>query len=342
MAPLVLAAVEGGGTTWVVAIAHDVPTNVVERAEFKTTTPAETLGKCCEWLRSRSYDALGVATFGPVDLNRQSPTYGFITTTPKPGWMNTDVLGPLTRIRPSAPVLFDTDVNAPALAEYLDMRREGIHASSCAYITVGTGIGVGLVINGLPVHGLMHPEGGHISVPKLASDAAYDGSHPTGDCFGGACAENMACSVSLAKRYGLASTEELATLPDSHPAWDAAGHYLGAMCANVVLLASPERIVLSGGVMQRKSLFPKVRKAMQAQLNGYLQLPAVLERVDEFVVPSAHGNKAGLVGTMTLALQASTDAKAKAAAAHNWQLAVGIAAAAGAAVGLVLGRAMAR
>ena len=157
---LKLAAVEGGGTTFVVAIAHDEPTNIVERAEFPTTTPAETLGKCCQWLSTRTYDSLGVATFGPVDLNPNSPTFGYITTTPKPGWKNTDVLGPLCAIRPSAPCKFDTDVNAPALAEFLDMQRLGHKGSSCAYITVGTGIGVGLVVNGQPVHGLMHPEGG--------------------------------------------------------------------------------------------------------------------------------------------------------------------------------------
>ena len=184
------------------------------------------------------------------------------------------------------------------------MRRLGLGGSSCAYVTVGTGIGVGLVVNGAPVHGLMHPEGGHLCVPRLASDATYPGSNPD-DCFGGSCAENMACSVSLAKRAGLPDTSGLAKLPDDHPAWEAAAHYLGAMCANLVLLVSPERIVLSGGVMQRAMLFPKVRKAMQANLNGYIQLPAVLDPgVDNFIVPSSHSNKAGMVGAMTLAVEA--------------------------------------
>merc|ERR1719409_1370780 len=118
----------------------------------------------------------------------------------------------------------------------------------------------------------------------------------------------MACSVSLAKRAGLDGTAGLASLPDDHPVWEAAGHYLGALCANLTLLVSPERIVLSGGVMQRASLFPRVRKAMQAHLNGYLQIPAVVDTVDQFVVPSAHGNKAGMVGAMTLALQAAQGA----------------------------------
>jgi fructokinase len=337
---LILAAVEGGGTTWVCAIAHDDPTNIVERAEFPTTTPAETLGKCCDWLRTRTYDALGVATFGPVDLNKSSPTYGYITTTPKPGWKNTDVLGPLCALR-KVPFLFDTDVNAPALAEFLEMQREGHKGSSCAYITVGTGIGIGLVVNGQPVHGLMHPEGGHVAVPRHTADGSFAGSNPK-DCFGGLCAENMACSVALAQRAGLSDTSGLATLPDDHPVWEAAGHYLGALCANLTLLVSPERIVLSGGVMLRKTLFPSVRANMQKHLNGYLQLPAVLDAVDTFIVPSKHGNKAGMVGAMTLALQA---AKGKPKGlpivgdAPGWQLAL-LGAAAGAAVGLVLGRAM--
>jgi fructokinase len=173
-----LAAVEGGGTTFVVAIASD-PTTVLERAEFPTTTPKETLRKCCEWLASRHYDALGVACFGPLDLKPDSPTFGYITTTPKPGWQQTNVLGPLKAVRPAAPTLFDTDVNAPAVAEFEHMvaeaRARGVAPpTSCCYITVGTGIGVGLVINEKPVHGMMHPEGGHMCVPRRAADAGFE------------------------------------------------------------------------------------------------------------------------------------------------------------------------
>jgi len=150
-----------------------------------------------------------------------SPTYGYITTTPKPGWKNTDVLGPLLRVR-RVPVVFDTDVNAPAMAEYLNAKKSagpGGKITSCAYITVGTGIGVGLVVNGAPVHGLMHPEAGHVSVPRRAADASFSGSNPE-DCFGGSCAENMACSKALAMRAGLANTSELPGVPDSHEAWE--------------------------------------------------------------------------------------------------------------------------
>jgi len=263
----------------VVALAHDSPDNIVDRAEFPTTTPAETLNRCVSWLSAREYDAIGIACFGPVELHRGSKYYGYITTTPKKGWQYVDVLGPLSAVRPGVPVGFDTDVNAPAVAEHAQLVSEAlargeVPPSSCAYITVGTGIGVGLVINGAPVHGLMHPEGGHLCVPRRAADAGFDGSNRE-DCFGGLCAESMACSAALAKRANLESTTGLATLQDSDPAWDAAAHYLGALCANIVLLASPERIVLSGGIMQRASLFPKLRKRMQAMLNGCIAVDAL-------------------------------------------------------------------
>jgi len=332
----ILACVEGGGTTFVVALARDDPTNVIEREEFPTTTPQETIGKCRAWLAEREYDALGVATFGPVDLHRESKYFGFITTTPKPGWQYTDVLGPLSAVR-NVPCMFDTDVNAPAVAEHAHLVEEALQAgapppTSCCYITVGTGIGVGLVINGIAVHGLLHPEGGHLCVPHHPSDAAskFNGNNPA-DCFEGVCAENMACSGSLAKRAGLASTAGLATLPDDHPVWDVAAHYLGALCANVVLLASPERIILSGGVMQRQSLFPRVRREMQRLLNGYLKLDALTtpKGIERYLGPSTWGNRAGMVGALTLAQRAL--AKPQGASRRNG-VAIGVAVACAAAL----------
>lgn len=310
---VVLACVEGGGTTFVVALARDDPTNIIEREEFPTTTPQETIGKCVAWLKSKRYDALGVATFGPVDLEPTSPTYGYITSTPKPGWQNIDVLGPCRAVRPSVPCGFDTDVNAPAVAEFThavaDAKAKGVTppTSSC-YITVGTGIGVGLVINGEAVHGLLHPEGGHVAVPPFMQDAKEGFTGPNSkDCFGGLCAENMACSGALAKRAGLGKdTSGLRELSDDHPVWDAAAHYLGALCANVVLLASPEKIVLSGGVMLRPCLFPKVRTKTQQLLNGYVQAPQILSPagITAYIGPSKWGNAAGMVGALTLAQNA--------------------------------------
>uniref|UniRef100_A0A7S0P2Y6 fructokinase n=1 Tax=Calcidiscus leptoporus TaxID=127549 RepID=A0A7S0P2Y6_9EUKA len=319
-----LAAVEGGGTSFVVAIACGEPSNVIEREEFPTTTPEETIKRVTTWLSARHYDALGVATFGPVDLNTASPTYGFITTTPKPGWQHADVLGPLRAVR-DVPFALDTDVNAPALAEFRHAKASGECLSSCAYVTVGTGIGVGLVMNGAPVHGMMHPEGGHVCVPLHEQDVqlSFNGSNRS-DTFGGFCAESMACSVALAQRAGLASTSELKHTGDTHEMWDAAAHYLGALCANIILLVSPERIVMSGGVMLRKSLFPRIRAATQQHLNGYLQLPQLTTQagIDKFIVPSAWGNDAGLMGALTLAQLAHEKARATSpqTACASWRL----------------------
>ena len=200
------------------------------------------------------------------------------------------------------------------MAEHLHLASEAVKkgqppTASCCYITLGTGIGVGLVINNQTVHGLMHPEGGHLAVPRHADDANFAGNNPK-DCFGGLCAENMACSASLAARAGLKSTSGLASLPDDHHVWDVAAYYLGALCANIVLLASPERIIISGGVLQRASLFPKIRKEMQKHLNGYIQMDAITTSagVKHFVAPSTWGNQAGMIGALTLAKKA-LDAK---------------------------------
>ena len=183
----VLAAVEGGGTTYVVALAKDKPENIIERASFPTTTPEETLAKCKAWLAQRSFDALGIATFGPVDPRTSSKTYGHITKTPKNcGGTRTssalDIFG--------VPVKFDTDVNAPALSEYRAMVLKGEDPSCVAYATVGTGVGVGLVVNGAPVHGLLHPEAGHACVPRYPGDD-FAGHNPSLNCPGWAEVEAM-------------------------------------------------------------------------------------------------------------------------------------------------------
>lgn len=302
MSILRLCGVEGGGTTWVCAIAEGESTNIVERASFETTTPAETLGAVERWLLEREFDALGIATFGPVDACEGSPTYGHITATPKPGWRNTDVVGFLTRSLKNVPVLYDTDVNAPALAEYRAAKADGEELTSVAYVTVGTGVGVGLVVNGAPLHGLLHPEAGHISVPRRAGDT-YDGHNASLDCPGWCEVEAMTASGALMRRAGLANSSGLKDLPDDSPVWDTAAHYIAAMCANLVLTASPQRIILSGGVMLRSSLFPKVRVAMVKMLNGYIPAPAVLsvEGATDYIVPSRWSNDAGLVGALTLA-----------------------------------------
>jgi len=288
----ILAAVEGGGTTWVAALAKDQPWNIIERAEWPTTTPAETLGCVRQWLDARKFDALGVATFGPVDPKKGSPTWGHITTTPKPHWGHTDVVGRLWDGR--VPCAFDTDVNAPALAESIHNRRPG--ESSAVYITVGTGVGVGVVVHGQPVNGLVHPEGGHLPIARLPDDV-FPGKCP----FHGACVEGLAGSGALAARKGCLPAD-LPTLSDDDPVWDHAAHALAALCVSLILIVSPERIILSGGVMKRAVLFQKIRARVLELLAGYIQSPALLPgAIDEYIVPSKWGNNAGIIGALTLA-----------------------------------------
>lgn len=275
-----LAAVEGGGTTWVVVIVEDNPSNIVDRAEFITDEPAVTLQLIKEWLLSKQFEAIGIASFGPIDCRISSPTFGFITSTPKPNWGHTNVLkllGIYDEFK-GIPFKFDTDVNAPAFAEFKLHRKPG--QQSCAYITVGTGVGVGLVVNGLTVHGLAHPEAGHIQVAKREGDD-FPGTCP----FHGACIEGMCSTGSLAKRKGCRA-EDLPTLADDDELWDIASYYLAQLCASLILMVCPERIVIGGGIMNRGILFEKIRVQTVDILKGYIQLEPIITGISEYIVPS--------------------------------------------------------
>mmetsp|Transcript_39155 Transcript_39155/g.90209 ORF Transcript_39155/g.90209 Transcript_39155/m.90209 type:complete len:341 (+) Transcript_39155:181-1203(+) len=297
--PIIYAGVETGGTTWVTSIAVGSPSNITERGEFETTSPEEVIPRVVEWLKQHKFDALGICSFGPIDVHEDSDTYGFITTVPdtKKAWRNADVLNKiksLLELPDSFPIGWDTDVNAPALAEY----DSDDAISSCAYVTVGTGVGVGLVIGGHPVHGLLHGEGGHISVPRYPGDD-YPGAKNL-NCENFDELESMCCSSALAARANC-TVSQLKDLPDDHKVWDIAAHYLACMCVNFILAASPEKIVLSGGVMLRKCLFPMIRAKTQLYLNTYINVPTITtEAIDKVIVPSEHGNKAGIVGALFL------------------------------------------
>lgn len=247
------AAVEGGGTSWTAAIAVDQPDNIVDTINVVTETPEITLGKLRQWLNERQFDAIGVASFGPIDAKVGSPTYGYITSTPKPNWADTDVLRLLGIYDEFAgiPFDFDTDVNAPALAEYILNKKPGMTSSS--YITVGTGVGVGLVVNGATVKGLVHPEGGHMLVQPCGRDT-FEGSCP----YHGRCVEGMCSSGALCKRLNCDITD-LPGLPDDHEVWDTFSYYIAQLCCNLVLIVSPERIVIGGGILNRASLYDKIR-----------------------------------------------------------------------------------
>ena len=318
--------IEGGGTTWVVAVAivdeDGAPLGVscvCHREEFATTTPEETLGNIRRWIEEHAsdVDAIGVATFGPVDVRVDRQSYGFITTTPKPNWANVDVLGALfgdgndawvSRARlqtpkTNIPIGFDTDVNAPAIAEYDRFKREGeTMKTSCCYVTVGTGVGVGIVANGAPVHGILHPEAGHVHVQGMLNDG-FCGTCP----FHGNCVEGMVSSGALAARRGV-TARELKDLGDDDEVWNACAHYLAGLCVTLSLTLSPERIVLGGGIMQRAILFDKIRALVPKLLAGYMSLDELTTArgLENYIVPSNSGNNAGLIGALTLAQTALT------------------------------------
>ena len=297
-----LCAIEAGGTTWVAAMATaGKPDELYDRIEVPTSDPATTIGAIRSWLGgSGEVSAIGIASFGPIDAKEGSATFGFITSTPKPGWANTDVLG-LLGLREefkNIPFKFTTDVNAPALAEYRLHKKPG--SSSMAYITVGTGIGVGLVVNGALVHGLVHPEGGHVQVARLSGDS-FAGTCP----FHGHCVEGMCSTGALAQRAGVAPAE-LANLADDHPIWEQAAYYLAQLCMTVVLTVSAERIVIGGGVMNRTCLYAKIRRHVKILLADYIQNVALTTDagLEDFITPSVWGPNAGIVGAAYLAQEA--------------------------------------
>jgi len=286
--------IEAGGTKFVCAVGTG-PGDLTE-TRFPTTTPDETIGRALEFFRPYrgQLAALGVASFGPVDLDLKSPTWGYITTTPKPGWRNADLVGPLRR-ELNVPVGFDTDVNGAALGEYRWGAAQGL--DTVIYLTIGTGIGGGALVGGQLVHGLVHPEMGHIPLKRDPQRDPFPGSCPFhGDCF-----EGLACGPALEKRWGTRAEN----LPPDHPAWPLEAHYISLALASYVCILSPQRIILGGGVTAQPQMLPLIRKDLLQQLNGYVQSPAILERIDEYVVAPGLGAQSGVLGAIALAEQAS-------------------------------------
>ncbi|RMF00745.1 MAG: ROK family protein [Chloroflexi bacterium] len=288
-------AIEAGGTKFVCAVGTG-PDNLHNEIRFPTTTPQETIGRAIAYFKEQAAQsplaAIGVAAFGPVDPNPASDTFGYITTTPKPGWANTDFGQAVSRAL-GVPVGFDTDVNGAALGEHRWGAAQGL--DNFIYLTIGTGIGGGGLVNGHLMHGLIHPEMGHILLPPHPDDP-----HPEGFCpYHGHCLEGMANGPALEKRWG----HRAETLAPDHPAWELEAHYLAVGLAGLICTLSPERIILGGGVMEQAHLFPLVRQKVQQQLNGYVQSPAILDKIDQYIVPPGLGNRAGILGAIALAEQ---------------------------------------
>lgn len=292
-----VAGIEAGGTKFVCAVGSG-PDDIRAETRFPTTRPEETIGQALAFFREQSERygppaAIGIAAFGPLDPNPVSPTFGTITSTPKPGWRDADLAGPL-RTAFGAPVAFDTDVNGAALGEWRWGAAQGL--DNFVYLTIGTGVGGGGMVNGRLMHGLVHPEMGHMPLPHDRVADPYPGRCP----FHGDCLEGMAAGPAVGERWGRPAYE----LPPDHPAWDLEAHYLALALQGLICTLSPERIILGGGVMEQPQLMPMVRQKVQSYLNGYVQSPAILERIDSYIVPPALGNRAGVLGAFALAHQA--------------------------------------
>lgn len=292
-------AIEGGGTKFVCAVGS-ASGELFARERFPTTTPEATLRQAItffkqqEVLRTGRIAALGIASFGPVDLDPHSPHYGYITSTPKQGWADTDVVGTVQAAFPDIPIGFDTDVNGAALGEH----QWGAAQSwdTLAYLTVGTGIGGGVIVQGQAAHGLIHPEIGHILVPRRSDDPLERGVCP----FHGNCLEGLASGPALERRWNARGEH----LPADHTAWDLEAYYLAVALESIMCILSPQGIVLGGSVpLRQPQLFPLIRRKVHDLLNGYLVHPR-LDTLESYIVPAGLGHDAGVKGALALALAA--------------------------------------
>lgn len=286
---MVLGALEAGGTKMVMSVGDDLG-HMVDRISIPTTTPEETMPGIISFFKKYPVEALGVGCFGPLDLNASSSTFGYITSTPKLAWINFPLIKTLQEGL-HVPVALDTDVNGAALAENMLGAAKGL--KSCLYVTVGTGIGGGLVVEGNLVHGLVHPEFGHMLLRPQPEDPAPQGFCP----YHKGCLEGMACGPAIEKRWGCSAKE----LTQDHPAWVLEAHYLAQMCANAIVTFSPEKIILGGGVMQQDHLFPLIRRETLTLLGGYVQHPAILNGMKDYIVPPGLSVNSGVMGALLLA-----------------------------------------
>jgi fructokinase len=297
MVAMLFGGVETGGTWCVCAIATG-PDEVVAEEQFPTTKPPETLERIVEFFQAGpNVEAIGIGSFGPVDLDVESATWGYVTTTPKPGWQRVSV-APVIRQRLGVPVVFDNDVDAAALGEYRWGAGQG--AGSLCYLTIGTGIGAGLLIGGQPRHGLVHPEVGHIRLPREhdRDRGSFAGSCPVhGDCW-----EGLASGPALEARWGMAPDE----LPDDHEAWMLQAEYVALGILSIVLVFSPERVIVGGGVMEHAGLLDMVRRRVVELVGGYLPTPLLGDEIESYLVVPALGDRAGVLGAIALAEGALT------------------------------------
>ena len=289
--------IEGGGTKFVCAIGTG-PNDIRAETRFETTSPQATMSQAVDFFKQQENKfgklaSIGFACFGPLDPNPDSPTYGHILPTPKPGWTNANVVG-ILRSAFDIPITFDTDVNGAALGESRWGIGQGL--KTFIYLTIGTGIGGGVYLEGKLLHGLLHPEMGHIPLPHDKTKDPFDGVCPFhGDCF-----EGLASGVAIEKRW----KQPGATLPPEHPAWDLEADYISRALAIYAYIISPQRIILGGGVGQLSHLLPRIQKKTRELINGYIKSSVILENIETYIVNPGLGNLSGVLGALALAEQA--------------------------------------
>ena len=283
---MLFGALEAGGTKMVCAIVDDKG-NILKEQSFPTKSPKETIPELIEYFKNEKADALGIACFGPIDLNRESKTYGYITSTPKEGWRNVNIVGEFSR-ELNIPVGFDTDVNGSALGEHVYGAGKGLN--NIVYITIGTGIGIGIISEGKLLHGAMHPEGGHIMLTKHQGDN-YGGRCPYHkNCFEGLCS-----GPAIEERWGRKGIE----LTDNKKVWELEADYIAEALVSYTMILSPQRIILGGGVMHQEQLFPIIRKKFKEYINGYIKNEYV-DDPDKYIVCQSLNDKQGILGAAKL------------------------------------------
>ena len=285
---MILGALEAGGTKMVCAIGNEKG-EIMEQVSIPTETPDITVPKLLAFFREKRIEALGIGCFGPIDLDRNSETYGYITTTPKLAWQNYDMVGTFKK-ELGVPVGFDTDVNGSVLGEYTWGIAKGLH--SCIYITIGTGVGVGVIVDGRLLHGMMHPEGGHILIHKLPQDT-YQSFCP----FHKNCMEGLAAGPAIEGRWG----QKAIYLIDRGEVWELEAEYIAQALVNYTMLLSPQRIILGGGVMHQTQLLALVREKFKTLLNGYIKTKEI-EDLENYIVLQSLDDKQGIMGALKLGM----------------------------------------
>jgi fructokinase len=285
--------VEAGGTKFVCAVGS-CPDDLQDEVRFETTSPKETINRTLEYFKKQNLKekllAIGIGSFGPIELNRKLSNYGFITSTPKPGWSNINICG-LIKEELKIPVGFNTDVNAAALGEYEWGAGRGLN--NFIYLTIGTGIGGGVMINGRLLHGLQHPEMGHIFIPQDIKADPYEGNCP----FHKNCFEGLASGPAMKNRWGKSPED----LNKDHKAWDLEAQYISHALTNYICTLSPERIIIGGGIMEQKKLLPLILTSVKKMLNNYIHMEEITDNIEKYIVLPSLGKKAGILGALVLA-----------------------------------------